>query len=46
MKYVSLIVSEDAAHECVHQLGELGSMQLTDLNPELTPFQRKISSLS
>jgi len=41
MKYVSLIVSEDAAHECVHQLGELGSMQLTDLNPELTPFQRR-----
>ena len=41
MKYVSLIVSEDAAHECVHQLGELGSMQLTDLNGELTPFQRR-----
>jgi len=41
MKYVSLIVSEDAAHECVTSLGELGALQLTDLNPELTAFQRR-----
>jgi len=41
MKYVSLIVSEDAAHSCVHSLGRLGVLQLTDLNPEQTPFQRR-----
>lgn len=41
MKYVSLIVSEDAAHSCVTSLGELGALQLTDLNPEQTPFQRR-----
>lgn len=41
MKYVSLIVSEDAAHSCVSSLGELGALQLTDLNPEQTPFQRR-----
>ena len=41
MKYVSLILSEDAAHECVHALGELGALQITDLNPEQTAFQRR-----
>jgi V-type H+-transporting ATPase subunit a len=41
MKYVSLILSEDAAHECVHALGELGALQFTDLNPEQTAFQRR-----
>ena len=44
MKYVSLILSEDAAHECVHNLGELGALQFTDLNPEQTPFQRRYVS--
>ena len=41
MKYVSLILSEDAARECVHSLGLLGAVQFTDLNPEQTPFQRR-----
>ena len=41
MKYVSLILSEDAAHECVHNLGELSALQFTDLNPEQTAFQRR-----
>lgn len=41
MEYVSLIVSEDAAHACIRELGQLGCVQFTDLNPELTPFQRK-----
>lgn len=41
MKYVSLILSEDAARECVHSLGLLGAIQFTDLNPEQTPFQRR-----
>jgi len=41
MEYVSLIMSEDAAHACVRELGQLGCLQFTDLNPELTPFQRR-----
>jgi V-type H+-transporting ATPase subunit a len=41
MKYVSLILSEDAAHECVHNLGELSALQFIDLNPEQTAFQRR-----
>lgn len=41
MEYVSLIMSEDAAHACVRELGQLGCIQFTDLNPELTPFQRR-----
>jgi V-type H+-transporting ATPase subunit a len=44
MKYVSLILSEDAAHECVSNLGQLGALQFTDLNPEQTPFQRRYVS--
>lgn len=44
MEYVSLIVSEDAAHACIRELGQLGCIQFTDLNPELTPFQRRYVS--
>ena len=41
MEYVSLIMSEDASHACIRELGQLGCLQFTDLNPELTPFQRR-----
>jgi V-type H+-transporting ATPase subunit a len=41
MEYVSVIVSEDAAHSCIRELGQMGCVQFTDLNPELTPFQRR-----
>jgi len=41
MEYVSLIMSDDAAHACIRELGQLGCLQFTDLNPELTPFQRR-----
>ena len=41
MEYVSLILSEDAAHGCIRELGQLGCLQFTDLNPDLTPFQRR-----
>ncbi|KAF1313378.1 Vacuolar proton translocating atpase a subunit, partial [Globisporangium splendens] len=44
MEYISLIVNEDAAHDCVQKLGDLGVMEFTDLNPELTPFQRRYVS--
>ena len=41
MTYVSLILSEDAAPACIRDLGTIGCFQFTDLNPELTPFQRR-----
>lgn len=41
MTYVSLIMSEEAAPACIRELGVLGCVQFTDLNPELTPFQRR-----
>ena len=44
MVYVSLIMSEHAAPAVIRELGVLGCMQFTDLNPELTPFQRRFVS--
>lgn len=44
MSYVSIILSEEAAPACIRELGVLGCMQFTDLNPELTPFQRRYVS--
>jgi len=44
MEYISLIMNEDAAHDCLADLGKIGAIQFTDLNPELTPFQRRYVS--
>ena len=44
MEYVSLIINADCAHDCLTDLGKLGVMSFTDLNPELTPFQRRFVS--
>jgi len=44
MSYVSLILSEEAAPACIRELGIMGCFQFTDLNPELTPFQRRYVS--
>lgn len=44
MTYVSLILSEEAAPAAIRELGILGCFQFTDLNPELTPFQRRYVS--
>jgi len=44
MEYISLILNEDAAHDCLADLGKMGILQFTDLNPELTPFQRRYVS--
>ena len=44
MKYVSLIVSEDTAHDVIKELGMLDIIQFTDLNHELVPFQRRYVS--
>jgi V-type H+-transporting ATPase subunit a len=41
MTYVSLILSEEAAPAAIRELGVLGCLQFMDLNPELTPFQRR-----
>lgn len=39
-----MIVNEDAAHDCLADLGKLSAIQFTDLNPDLTPFQRRYVS--
>ena len=44
MEYISLIVNEDAAHDTLADLGKLSAIQFTDLNPDLTPFQRRYVS--
>jgi len=44
MEYISIIMNEDAAHDCLADLGNLGAIQFTDLNPDLTPFQRRYVS--
>ena len=31
MEYISLIVNEDAAHDCLADLGKLGAIQFTDV---------------
>ena len=33
MEYISLIVNEDAAHDCLADLGKLGVLQFTDVSP-------------
>jgi hypothetical protein len=33
MEYISLIVNEDAAHDCLADLGKLGVIQFTDVSP-------------
>ena len=38
---MNIIMNEDAAHSCIHKLGALGTVQFQDLNPSLTPFQRR-----
>ena len=32
MEYISLIVNEDAAHDCLADLGKLGVLQFTDVS--------------
>jgi V-type H+-transporting ATPase subunit a len=41
MTYVSIILSEESAPACVRELGSMGCIQFNDLNPDLTPFQRR-----
>ena len=32
MEYISIIVNEDAAHDCLADLGKLGVLQFTDVS--------------
>jgi len=34
MEYISLIVNEDAAHDCLGELGSLGVIQFTDVSSQ------------
>lgn len=40
MEYVSLIMQEHLAHDCIERLGEIGVAQFTDMNGDLTAFKR------
>ena len=44
MTLISLIMNQDAAHACVHNLGKLGTVQFLDLNAERPAFQRRFVS--
>ena len=44
MDYVYVIINEDAAHDCIRDVGKLGCLQFQDLNEHLTPFQRRYVS--
>jgi V-type H+-transporting ATPase subunit a len=41
MDYLSIVVQEELAHACMTELGRLGVLQLVDLNPSKTAFQRR-----
>ena len=40
MNLVQLFVQSDAAHETLHELGQIGAIQFKDLNKDKTAFQR------
>jgi V-type H+-transporting ATPase subunit a len=31
MEYISIVLNEDAAHDCLAELGNLGAIQFTDV---------------
>jgi hypothetical protein len=39
MEYISLIVNEDAAHDCLADLGKSGVIQFTDVSSSCFPLQ-------
>ena len=41
MALCQLFLQSEAAYACVSELGELGSVQFRDLNPDTNAFQRK-----
>ena len=45
MEYVSLMMQEHLAHDVIERLGELGTVQFTDLNGDLTAFKRHYTPL-
>ena len=34
MEYISIIMNEDAAHDCLSDLGRMGAIQFTDVSPK------------
>ena len=45
MQYASLVMSEQAAPAVLRELGTLGAVEFTDMNPHITPFQRRYVSV-
>lgn len=46
MKYISLIVNEDAAHDCLADLGKMGVIQFTDVSSHECDFLLPVQSVS
>lgn len=44
MSLIQLYIPSETAHATVQELGELGSVQFKDLNPDVSPFQRSYVS--
>ncbi|KAE8213858.1 hypothetical protein CF327_g2676 [Tilletia walkeri] len=40
MSLIQLYIPSEVCHSTVYELGQLGSVQFKDLNPDVTPFQR------
>lgn len=40
MSLLQLFIQNDAAHDTLHELGEIGSLQFKDMNSEKSAFQR------
>ena len=42
MEYISLIVNQDAAHDCLADLGRLGVIQFTDVSAKFLAPRTKL----
>ena len=40
MEYISIIMNEDAAHDCLSKLGKLGAIQFTDVSISVVLVRR------
>lgn len=40
MQLLQLFIQNDAAHDTLHELGEVGCLQFKDMNSEKSAFQR------
>jgi hypothetical protein len=46
MEYISIIMNEDAAHDCLADLGKLGAIQFTDVSTSFFVSETRLRSFS